>query len=99
MRRNPIYSFDPDKNVELIKTRHVSFEMVIAALDKQDPLDVLEHPNSNKYKHQKIYVIELNNYVYLVPFVESENKIFLKTIFPSRKFTKKYLKEKETSDG
>lgn len=98
MRRDLIYSFDPDKNAELIKTRHVSFEMAIAALDKQAPLDVLEHLNSSRYGHQKIYVIELNNYVYLVPFVESENKIFLKTIFPSRKFTKKYLKEKETLD-
>jgi hypothetical protein len=98
MKRDVTYSFDPDKNAELIKHRCISFEMAIAVLDKQGPLDVLEHPNSNKYGHQKIYVIELNNYIYLVPFVESENKIFLKTIFPSRKFTKKYLKEKETID-
>jgi len=91
MRRDVVYSFDPNKNAELIKNRRVSFEMAIAALDKEGPLDVLEHSNSSKYGHQKIYVIELNNYIYLVPFVESENKIFLKTIFPSRKFTKRYL--------
>jgi len=55
-------------------------------------LDVLEHPNKIKYGNQKIFVIEYNNYAYLVPFVEDEQKIFLKTIIPSRKATKKYLR-------
>lgn len=94
MSRLPCYSFDPDKNACLIKTRGISFEMIIAFIDKQGPLDVLEHPNSRKYYNQKLYVVELNEYAYLVPFVEQDNKIFLKTAFPSRKATKQYLKSK-----
>lgn len=55
---------------------------------------MLEHPNSHKYHNQRLYVVELNEYAYLVPFVEQDNKIFLKTAFPSRKATKQYLKSK-----
>jgi len=55
-------------------------------------LDILEHPNSEKYQGQKIFVIEFEGYAFLVPFVEDEQKIFLKTIIPSRKATKFYLK-------
>jgi len=53
---------------------------------------VIEHYNTNQYAHQKIYVVEIANYVYLVPFVEEKNDtVFLKTVFPSRKATKEYL--------
>lgn len=54
-------------------------------------LDILEHPNQGKYSNQKIFVINIDNYIYLVPFVINEKRIFLKTIFPSRKATKQYL--------
>jgi hypothetical protein len=54
-------------------------------------LDIVQHPNQEKYKGQKIFIINIDNYAYLVPFVESEQEIFLKTIIPSRKATKKYL--------
>jgi hypothetical protein len=54
-------------------------------------LDVLEHPNKEKYSNQQIYVIDVGGYVYLVPYVRNEKKIFLKTIYPSRKATKEYL--------
>ena len=57
-------------------------------------LDVLDHPNKEKYPKQKIYVIEFNNYILEVPFVRNDNEIFLKTAYPSRKMTQKYLKEK-----
>jgi hypothetical protein len=56
---------------------------------------VLEHPNQKKYQGQKIFVVQVENYVYLVPFVETESEIFLKTIIPSRKATRKYLKGSE----
>ena len=59
-------------------------------------LDVLEHPNQEKHQGQKIFVVEIDEYAYLVPFVESEGEIFLKIIIPSRKATKKYLKGSET---
>lgn len=86
------YEFSADKNRILIQDRGVSFEDVISALDNNKLLDVLQHPNTLKYPNQKIYVINLGGYVYLVPFVrKNEHVIFLKTIFPSRKLTKSYL--------
>jgi hypothetical protein len=62
-------------------------------IEKKHILDIVEHPNQEKYKGQKILVVNVENYAYLVPFVESEQEIFLKTVIPSRKATKKYLRE------
>ena len=56
-------------------------------------LDILEHPNPQRYAGQRIFVVQRDDYVYLVPFVEDERLIFLKTIIPSRKATKQYLGE------
>jgi uncharacterized DUF497 family protein len=86
-----IYDWDSKKNEALITTRGVSFEEVISAIENGDLLDIIEHPNQKKYGHQKIYVVELNGYVYLVPFVQDKNVIFLKTIIPNRKAQRKYL--------
>lgn len=85
------FDFDPAKNGELKKTRGISFEEVIFVILQDQYLDILEHPNQAKYSNQKIFVIDIDNYIYLVPFVINEKKIFLKTIFPSRKATKQYL--------
>jgi hypothetical protein len=57
-----------------------------------DLLDIVEHPHQERYKGQKIFIVNINNYAYLVPFVESEREIFLKTMIPSRKATRKYLR-------
>ena len=88
---NIIYDWDSEKNKLLINTRGISFEEVIAVLESGDILDVIEHPNQEKYSHQQMYIIEINGYVYLVPFVKNKNRIFLKTIIPNRKAQKKYL--------
>lgn len=56
-----------------------------------DLLDILEHPNQERYGGQRIFVVKVEGYVYLVPFVETEGEIILKTIIPSRKATKQYL--------
>ncbi len=88
-----IYDFDPNKNAWLIETRQINFEEIITVFETRGPIDVLNHPNSQKYARQKIYVIELNDYIYLVPFVEDNGKIFLKTAFPNREAAKKYLKK------
>ena len=86
------YAFSPDKNQILIEERNVSFEDVVSALDNGKLLDIIVHPNELKYPNQKIYIIDLNGYVYLVPFVRMDKQtIFLKTIFPGRKLTKQYL--------
>jgi len=91
MKESIIYEFDPEKNAKLISLRGISFEEIISALGTDKLLDVVVHPNNIKYPHQKMYVIEHNNYAYLVPFVENGNKIFLKTAFPNREATKYYL--------
>lgn len=85
------FNWNSEKNKKLIKDRGVSFEICLVKIENKEILDIL---NSVNYPNQKIFVLEIDNYVYLVPFVENEDEIFLKTIIPSRKFTKKYLKQK-----
>lgn len=87
-----IYSYSPEKNLQLIIERNISFDEIIAAIENNQILDILEHPNQQKYGGQKIYVISVKEYVYLVPFVKSvDGSIFLKTIIPSRKAKQKYI--------
>lgn len=88
-----VYEFPSDKNQQLIDGRQISYEEVIAALDNEQVLDVIDHPNQVKYPHQQMFVVQVNDYVYLVPFVQKDKyTVFLKTIFPSRKARKQYLK-------
>lgn len=88
------YDWDKEKNEKLKEEREISFDDIVNAIQEKRVLDVINHPNKRKYPGQKVYVIAINDYVYIVPFVESEEKYFLKTIFPSRKMTKKYLIER-----
>jgi uncharacterized DUF497 family protein len=88
------FVWDQDKNTELISTRNISFKDIIECILNDKLLDVLINPNSKKYSKQKLFIVEFNNYAYVIPFVETEKEIFLKTIFPSRKYTKFYIKEK-----
>jgi len=88
------YDFPADKNQWLKDNRNISFEEVIAAIEDGCILDVVPHSNSGKYPNQLMYILNINDYIHLVPFVkQSETSIFLKTIFKSRKKTKQYLKE------
>lgn len=84
------FLWDPDKNSWLKLVRGVSFEEVLFHIEAGDILDILEHPNAERYPGQKIYVVLIDDYVCLVPFVESDDEIFLKTIIPSRKATRAY---------
>lgn len=86
-----IYNWNPKKNQELILERSVSFEEAIFHIEHNGLLDDIAHPNALDYPDQRIFVICIKEYVYLVPYVESENEVFLKTIIPSRKFSKLYL--------
>ena len=70
----------------------MTFEAVVVAIESGGLLDILRHPNPAKYPRQRILVVELNGYVHLVPFVEERDHFFLKTIIPSRKATRDYLK-------
>jgi len=89
------FSWNHEKNLQLQLSRNVSFEEIVFYIERGNLLDVVEHPNQKKYFGQKIFIIEINDYAFLVPFVESEKEIFLKTIIPSRKATKKYLGHKK----
>ncbi len=86
-----IFNWDEDKNRLLKHERGVSFEQVVFSIEKRKLLDIIEHPNQENYKEQRCDVVDIENYVFIVPYVESEQSIFLKTIFPSRKYTKMYL--------
>lgn len=86
-------NWNPDKNQQLIEERGVSFDEVVFYLLQGEILDDIEHPNPEKYPNQRIFVLSIDDYVHLVPYVESDKEIFLKTVIPSRKATKTYLGE------
>ena len=85
------FSWNQDKNEILKKERGISFEDVVFHIERGDLLEIVEHPSQEKYKGQRIFVVNIEDYVYLVPFVETGSEVFLKTIIPSRKATRKYL--------
>ena len=89
------YNWDEKKNVLLKEERKICFEDIIYYLENDMLLDSYENPNQGKYPGQGLYVIEIKGYACLVPFIESDDSIFLKTIIPSRKATKKYLPKEE----
>lgn len=90
-----LISWNKEKNVWLNEKRGISFEDVLYFVDSGLLIDDIEHPNQTKYPGQRILVLDIKGYVYLVPYIESEEQIFLKTIIPSRKATKKYLGEQK----
>ena len=87
-----------EKNKTLLKQRGITFLEVTIQIINGKVIEIVKHPNSTKYPNQYIYIINIKNYIYLVPFVEDDEKIFLKTIIPSRKATKNYLKTKNEKD-
>jgi len=89
------FEWDPEKNEWLKKIRNISFEQIIFHLGQGDIWGISDHPNQEKYPGQKFFFVIVDNYIYIVPHVVEEKYIFLKTIIPSRKATKDYLKEME----
>lgn len=83
------------KNTWLKIERGIGFEDVQTAIDEGKLLNNVAHPNQKLYPGQRILVVVIENYVFLVPYVEDDEKLFLKTIYPSRKFTKSHLNGKE----
>ena len=94
MNQPKCYAWNPEKNLFLISERHISFERIVAEIEAGNELAVVEHPNQLDYPGQKISMVQVDGYVYAVPFVERPNEIFLKTIIPSRKATKQYRSTK-----
>ena len=89
MKLNKRIEWNDEKNAKLIVERGISFEDVCAAI-QNGYLQGIVKGKEPKYAHQHLFVVIINGYTYAVPFVEDENKIFLKTIYPSRELHKKY---------
>jgi len=86
------FDWSEEKNEWLIANRGISFELCVECIIGERLLDVIE--NHLPYKHQKVFIIIIDDYVYEVPFVEDNTKFFLKTAYPSHEATKKYLSQK-----
>ncbi len=85
------FRWSHEKNEALKIDRDISFEIIVLAIEADGLLDILEHPNMDKYPNQSVLVVAFNGYVYLVPYVEEPDYYFLKTVIPSRKATRNYL--------
>lgn len=85
-------NWNPEKNQWLIVNRGVSFEDVVFSIQNGELLDDLIHPNQQRYRKQRMLVVNIDEYAWLVPYVESDEEIFLKTVIPSRKATRDYLR-------
>ena len=90
-----IFRWDNEKNELLKNTRGVCFEQVVLLMERGEVLDTIEHQNQERYPGQKIALVMIDTYIYLVPYVEHNDEIFLKTIILSRKATNKYIREKK----
>lgn len=86
------YVWSSEKNDQLKNERGISFEEIVLNIQLGNEIDIYDHPNSQRYPNQKISSVLIENYIYLIPFVENNEEIFLKTIIPSRKATKHYLR-------
>lgn len=86
-----IYTWNSEKNEILKKDRGISFEEIMLNIQLGNEVDIYDYPNIKNYPDQKISVVLIEGYAYLVPFVENKEEIFLKTIIPSRKATKQYI--------
>ena len=93
-----VFNWDNKKNEALKRDRGVSFEQMVLLIQEDYVLDILEHPKQTRYQKQRLYIINIENYAYVVPFVDGERERFLKTIFPSRKYTQIYLRKKEVQN-
>jgi hypothetical protein len=90
--------WDGLKNEKLKSEREVSFEAVLVAIQQGNTLDDLIHPNQDKYPNQRLLVVKIKEYAYLIPYLETDAEIFLKTIIPSRKATKQYLSGSDNNE-
>ena len=87
-----VFNWNPEKNRQLIEERGRSFEEAVFHIENGGLLDDIFHPNAVEYPHQKIFIVAIDQYAYLVPYAETNDEFFLKTVIPSRKFTKLYLR-------
>ena len=84
------FSWNAEKNQLLQQERGISFERIVFEIANGNELGIVDHPNQDKYPGQKIAMVQVDDYVFAVPFVDSAEEVFLKTIIPSRKATRQY---------
>lgn len=89
---NKPFVWDDSKNMRLIAERGISFDEIVYYIMNGHLIDVIPNENQDKYPGQRVFVVNVEAYICLVPFNESDEEIQLKTIIPSRKATRKYLK-------
>ena len=92
------FAWDTTKNRKLKAERGVGFEEIVLLMKAGGLRDILEHPNRDRYGTQRIFVVRRGDYIFLVPFVEDDEVVFLKTIIPSRKMTRQYLRKEAEND-
>lgn len=92
------FRWNHDKNEALKIERRISFEIITLAIEADGLLDVICHPNTEKYPNQSVLVVAFDDYVYLVPYVDEPDYFFLKTVIPSRKATRDYLMRNNTNE-
>ena len=92
MQKKPI-RWSAEKNIKLMQERGVSFEEILSSIEQGGLLTTVDHPDPRKYPNQRIWVVKVRAYAHLVPLVETEEEIFLKTIMPCRKATRQFLGE------
>ena len=91
------FDWNLEKNRELVEQRGVSFERVVSAIEQGGLVEVVDHPNQQRYRGQMIYIVDIDGYLHLVPFVLSaDGSRFLKTIIPSRKATRDYKRRQSS---
>jgi len=86
-----LFDWSDEKNQRLKIERDITFEEIVYHITHNGLLDIIEHPNQKSYSEQRIFIVNVEDYAYLVPFVEDTENFFLKTIIPSRKMTRHYL--------
>jgi len=87
--------WDESKNEWLKRNRGLGFEQIAVLLEQGQVLDLMNHPDQKKYPNQKMAIVEIDGYACLVPYVDDKDGVFLKTIIPSRKATKNYLRKQK----
>ena len=92
------FDWDPEKNEWLKEERGITFEEVVFHLTHGGFLDAIHHPNQKRYPGKRIFIVNIEGYAYVVPFVETDSGVFMKTIMPSRKMTKQYFGGKQNEN-
>lgn len=95
------FNWDDWKNRLLKRTRIIGFEEIVVAIEEGDLVDVVEHPNKDRHPNERICLVAYRNYIYAVPSLRNAEtgEIFLKTIFPSRSYTRVYLRSEDDIHG